>query len=36
MTDIISPLKHVIAHEAMGSGMLQGRMSKMAVGQSLL
>ena len=35
MTDIISPLKHVIAHEAMGSGMLQGKMSKMAVGQSL-
>ncbi|WP_198265094.1 2-octaprenyl-6-methoxyphenyl hydroxylase [sulfur-oxidizing endosymbiont of Gigantopelta aegis] len=36
LTDIISPLKHVIAHEAMGNGILQGRMSKMAVGQSLL
>jgi 2-octaprenyl-6-methoxyphenol hydroxylase len=35
MTDIISPLKHAIAHEAMGSGMLQGKLSKMAVGQSL-
>ena len=35
MTDIISPLKHVIAHEAMGCGMLQGKLSKMAAGQSL-
>ncbi|MBE9526977.1 MAG: 2-octaprenyl-6-methoxyphenyl hydroxylase [Proteobacteria bacterium] len=35
MTDIISPLKHSIAKEAMGSGILQGRLSKMAVGQSL-
>ena len=35
MTDIIAPLKHIIAHEAMGTGFLQGRLSKMAVGQSL-
>ena len=35
MTDIISPLKHAIAHEAMGCGMLQGKLSKMAAGQSL-
>ncbi|MCN4143878.1 MAG: 2-octaprenyl-6-methoxyphenyl hydroxylase [Thiohalomonas sp.] len=35
MADIISPLKHAIAHEAMGRGMLQGKLSKMAVGQSL-
>ncbi|MCU7798774.1 MAG: 2-octaprenyl-6-methoxyphenyl hydroxylase [gamma proteobacterium symbiont of Lucinoma myriamae] len=35
MTDIISPLKHAVASEAMGSGMLQGKLSKMAVGQSL-
>lgn len=35
LTDIISPLKHAIAHEAMGSGVLQGKLSKMAVGQSL-
>lgn len=35
MTDIISPLKHAIAHEAMGTGVLQGKLSKMAVGQSL-
>lgn len=35
LTDIISPLKHAIAHEAMGCGMLQGKMSKMAVGQPL-
>lgn len=36
LTDVLAPLKHGIAHEAMGSGMLQGRMSKMAVGQKLL
>ena len=36
LTDILAPLKHGIAHEAMGTGMLQGRMSKMAVGQKLL
>ncbi len=35
MTDIISPLKHGVAHEAMGSGLLQGKMTKMAVGQVL-
>jgi 2-octaprenyl-6-methoxyphenol hydroxylase len=35
LADIISPLKHAIAHEAMGNGMLQGKMSKMAVGRSL-
>ena len=35
MTDIMAPLKHAIAHEAMGSGLLQGKMSKMAVGKSL-
>ncbi|MCW8930566.1 MAG: 2-octaprenyl-6-methoxyphenyl hydroxylase, partial [Gammaproteobacteria bacterium] len=35
VTDIMSPLKHVIAHEAMGTGVLQGKMSKMAVGRSL-
>lgn len=35
LTDIISPLKHAIAHEAMGCGVLQGKMTKMAVGQSL-
>jgi 2-octaprenyl-6-methoxyphenol hydroxylase len=35
MTDIISPLKHAVAHEAMGNGMLQGRLSQMAAGQSL-
>jgi len=34
MTDIISPLKHAIAQEAMGRGVLQGKLSKMAVGQS--
>ncbi len=36
MTDILPPLKHAIAHEAMGCGMLQGKVSKMAVGKSLL
>ncbi|MCU7937822.1 MAG: 2-octaprenyl-6-methoxyphenyl hydroxylase [gamma proteobacterium symbiont of Bathyaustriella thionipta] len=35
MADIMSPLKHAIAHEAMGSGKLQGKLSKMAVGRSL-
>lgn len=35
MTDIIPSLKHSIAQEAMGRGVLQGRLSKMAVGQSL-
>lgn len=35
MTDIIAPLRHMIAAEAMGKGLLQGRLSKMAVGQSL-
>ena len=35
MTDILSPLKHAIAHEAMGSGLLQGKLSKMAVGRPL-
>jgi len=35
LTDIISPLKHAIAHEAMGSGVLQGKLTKMAVGRSL-
>ena len=35
MTDIISPLKHAIAQEAMGCGILQGKLSKMSVGQSL-
>lgn len=35
MTDIMAPLKHAIAHEAMGCGLLQGRLSKMAVGRSL-
>lgn len=35
MTDIIGPLKHALAHEAMGCGVLQGKLSKMAVGQSL-
>jgi len=35
MTDIISPLKHSIAQEAMGQGALQGRLSKMAVGQEI-
>ena len=35
MTDIISPLKHSIAKEAMGCGILQGKLSKMSVGQSL-
>ena len=35
LADIMSPVKHAIAHEAMGSGVLQGKMSKMAVGQSL-
>ncbi len=35
MTDILSPLKHAIAHEAMGCGLLQRKMSKMAVGQPL-
>ena len=34
-TDIIAPLKHMLAHEAMGCGMLQGKLTKMAVGQSL-
>ena len=36
MTDIISPLKHSIAKEAMGCGILQGKLSKMSVGQSLI
>jgi len=35
LSDIVSPLKHAIAYEAMGNGMLQGRLSKMAVGQRL-
>ncbi len=35
MTDIISPVKHAIAQEAMGTGVLQGRLSRMAVGQAL-
>ena len=36
MTDVISPLKHAIAQEAMGRGALQGRLSKMSVGQPLI
>ena len=35
LTDIIAPLRHMIAAEAMGKGILQGQLSKMAVGQSL-
>lgn len=35
MTDIILPLKHTLSQEAMGQGLLQGKLSKMAVGQSL-
>jgi len=35
MTDSLSPLKHAVAHEAMGNGLLQGKLTKMAVGQSL-
>lgn len=35
MSDIVSPLKHAIAYEAMGNGLLQGKLSKMAVGQPL-
>ncbi len=35
MTDIIPPLKHLIAQEAMGQGVLQGKLSKMASGQVL-
>lgn len=35
LTDIVLPLKHAIAHEAMGNGILQGKLTKMAVGQSL-
>lgn len=36
LTDVLAPLKHGIANEAMGAGMLQGRMSKMAAGQKLI
>ena len=35
ITDIISPLKHGIAQQAMGQGILQGKLTKMATGQSL-
>jgi len=35
LADIMPPVKHAIAHEAMGSGVLQGKMSKMAVGRAL-
>jgi 2-octaprenyl-6-methoxyphenol hydroxylase len=35
LADIITPLKHSIASEAMGLGLLQGKSSKMAVGQSI-
>ncbi len=35
MADSLPPLKHAIAHEAMGNGLLQGKLTKMAVGQSL-
>ncbi len=35
MTDIIAPMKHAIAHEAMGLGFLQGKITKMASGQTL-
>ncbi len=36
LTDIIEPLRHGVAAEAMGKGVLQGRLSKMAVGQTLI
>ncbi len=35
MADIIPSVKHSIAQEAMGRGILQGHLSKMAVGQAL-
>lgn len=35
LADVITPLKHAIASEAMGAGILQGKLSKMAVGQSI-
>ncbi len=35
LSDIVPPVKQAIAYEAMGNGILQGRLSKMAVGQSL-
>ena len=35
LADIITPLKHMIASQAMGLGALQGKISKMAAGQSI-